>query len=187
MARGDQLGLQWRIIQFLMASRKGKSATELSKALNCHSPTVYRDLEALQLAGFPLYAEKIENRTLWSILDSGKHQMPIPLNLTELLALYFSRNMLKTLKGSAIHDSLVSLFDKVKATLPSEFVSYLAKMENSLEVGIKAQKTYQHFSGNISSGARSCSATMPHRHQLFYHEPQCIHRKTGGAPQGLVP
>lgn len=151
MARGDQLSRQWRIIQSLMAARKGKSATELSKALDCHSRTVYRDLEALQLAGFPLYSEKNENRTLWSILDDGKHQMPIPLSLTELMALYFSRNMIKTLKGSAIHDSLVSLFEKVKATLPSEYVSYLAKMENSLEVGIKAHKIYQHFQETLAA------------------------------------
>jgi predicted DNA-binding transcriptional regulator YafY len=127
MARGDQLSRQWRIRQSLMAARKGKSATDLSKLLECPSRTDYRDLEALQSAGFPLYAEKSENRTLWSILDGGKHQMPIPLSLTELMALYFSRNMLKALKGSAIHDSLVSLFEKVKATLPSEYVRYLAK------------------------------------------------------------
>jgi len=150
MARGDQLSRQWRIIQLLMAARKGKSATDLSEALECHSRTVYRDLEALQMAGFPLYTEKADGRTLWSILEGGRHNMPIPLNLTELMALYFSRNLLKILEGSAIHDSLVSLFEKVKSTLPDEYVNYLKQVEKSLDVGVRARKSYQQFQTTLT-------------------------------------
>jgi predicted DNA-binding transcriptional regulator YafY len=56
MARGDQLGRQWKIIQTLIYSRRGKSAAELASDLDCHPRTVYRDLEALQIAGFPIYS-----------------------------------------------------------------------------------------------------------------------------------
>lgn len=145
MARGDQLSRQWRIIQTLITARQGKSASELAHTLECHSRTIYRDLEALQAAGFPLYNQKHENRTVWSILEAGRHQMPIPLNLTELMALYFSRNMLSVLEGTAIHDSLVSLFEKVKATLPRQYIDYLRKIEHSLTVGVKAHKPYRKF------------------------------------------
>jgi predicted DNA-binding transcriptional regulator YafY len=151
MARGDQLSRQWRIIQSLMASRTGKSATELSRALECHSRTVYRDLEALQAAGFPLFTEKSEGRTLWSILEGGRHNMPIPLNLTELMALYFSRKLLKILEGTAIHDSLASLFEKVKATLPQAYVTYLEKIENSMVVDVRARKSYRHFQETLTA------------------------------------
>ncbi len=151
MARGDQLSRQWRIIQSLMAARRGKSATDLAQALECHSRTVYRDLEALQMAGFPLYTEKSEGRTLWSILEGGRHNMPIPLNLTELMALYFSRKLLRILEGSAIHDSLESLFEKVKATLPDAYVDYLKKIENSMAVGVRARKTYQQFQKTLTA------------------------------------
>ncbi len=150
MARGDQLSRQWRIIQSLLAARKGKSASDLAKDLECHSRTVYRDLEALQSAGFPLYTDRQEGRTLWSLLDEGKHQMPIPLNLTELMALYFGRNMLKILNGTVIYDSLVSLFEKVKATLPSEYIAYLEKLAFSLEVGIKSHKPYGRFQQTLT-------------------------------------
>ncbi len=150
MARGDQLSRQWKIIQTLMAARRGRSAADLAKGLGCHARTVYRDLEALQVAGFPLYTEKSEPKTLWSIFDDGKHQMPIPLNLTELMALYFSRNMLKVLEGTAIHDSLVSLFEKVKSTLPPEYIRYLEKYEHSLAVGVKAHKPYQRFQETLA-------------------------------------
>ena len=145
MARGDQLSRQWRIIQSLMACSKGKSAGQLACELDCHSRTVYRDLEALQAAGFPLYTEQAGGKSLWSILDANQNRMPLPLNLTELMALYFSRNMLKVLKGTAIYDSLVGLFEKVKATLPPGYIAYLDKLGQSLEVGVKAYKPYQHF------------------------------------------
>jgi predicted DNA-binding transcriptional regulator YafY len=38
----------------------GKSAAELSSELDCHPRTVYRDLEALQVAGFPIYTDRVE-------------------------------------------------------------------------------------------------------------------------------
>ena len=62
MARGEQLSRQWRIIQLLINSHSGRSAAELSQSLNCHRRTVYRDLEALQQAGFPLYNEQVKGK-----------------------------------------------------------------------------------------------------------------------------
>jgi predicted DNA-binding transcriptional regulator YafY len=87
MARGDQLGRQWRIIQTLISSKMGKSAAELASELDCHPRTVYRDLEALHVAGFPIYTDRVEGKNLWSLLDTVKHQIPIPFSLTELMAL----------------------------------------------------------------------------------------------------
>jgi predicted DNA-binding transcriptional regulator YafY len=78
MPRGDQLARQWKIIQTLITSRRGKSAAELAEGLECHPRTLYRDLEALQVAGFPIYTEKVEGKNLWSLLDTLKHNIPIP-------------------------------------------------------------------------------------------------------------
>ena len=76
MPRGDQLARQWKIIQTLISSRPGKSAAELAEEIECHPRTLYRDLEALQAAGFPIYTERIEGKNLWSLLDTMKHQIP---------------------------------------------------------------------------------------------------------------
>jgi len=83
MPRGDQLARQWKIIQTLITSRRGKSAAELAEDLGCHPQTLYRDLEALQIAGFPIYTEKVEGKNLWSLLDTLKHHIPIPFSLTK--------------------------------------------------------------------------------------------------------
>ena len=50
MSRGDQIGRQWSIIQTLISSRMGKTAAELAEELECNPRTIYRDLEALQVA-----------------------------------------------------------------------------------------------------------------------------------------
>ena len=145
MARGDQLGRQWKIIQTLLSSRTGKTAPELAQELRCRPRTVYRDLEALQMGGFPLFRERIDNRNYWSLMDTAKRQIPIPFSLTELLALYFSRNMMKFLKNTVFYDSLETLFQKVKVTLSQDYLQYLARIENSLEVGQKPYKPYGEF------------------------------------------
>jgi hypothetical protein len=40
MARGDQLGRQWRIIQTLITSKIGKSAAELASGMEANPRTV---------------------------------------------------------------------------------------------------------------------------------------------------
>lgn len=142
MARGDQLARQWKIIQTLTSSRLGKSAAELAEGLECGWRTVYRDLEALQVAGFPLYSEKVDGKSIWSLLDTANKNIPIPFSLTELMALYFSRGMMGALKDTVFYDSLESLFDKIKATLPPGYIDYLGRIEKSLTVRAKPYKNY---------------------------------------------
>jgi len=141
MARGDQLGRQWKIIQTLISSRAGKSASELAEGLDCNPRTVYRDLEALQVAGFPIYTERVDGKNLWSLLDT----MPVPFSLTELMALYFGRDMPKVFKDTAFYESLESLLQKVKTTLPPESIKYLNNVEQTLQLAIKPYKDYGRF------------------------------------------
>ena len=145
MARGDQLGRQWRIIQTLISSRFGKSAGELAEELECHPRTVYRDLAALQTAGFPIYNEKAEGKHLWSLLDTVKHHIPIPFSLPELMALHFAGDMMKVFRGTVFYDSLESLFHKVKTTLPPESKKFIQNVEQTLHLGLKPTKQYFKF------------------------------------------
>jgi predicted DNA-binding transcriptional regulator YafY len=149
MARGDQLARQWRILQSLITSRRGKSAADLARELEFHWRTVYRDLEALQLAGFPIFTDRLDGKNLWSVLDSVRHNIPIPLSLTELMALYFSRGLMTVLKDTVFYESLESFFQKIKATLPAETIQYLDRIEESFEVGSKPYKQYGQLRDSI--------------------------------------
>jgi predicted DNA-binding transcriptional regulator YafY len=145
MARGDQLARQWRIIQTLVSSKHGKTVADLVREENCHPRTVYRDLEALQEAGFPIYSERVDGKGLWSVVDEYKHKLPVPFTLTELMALYFSRDLISVFKGTVFYDSLESLFSKIKTTLPPESLVYLDNVEQTLYIGFKPHKDFKRF------------------------------------------
>ena len=149
MARGDQLARQWKIFQTLVTSRYGKSVSDLAKNLDCHQRTVYRDLHALEEAGFPLYTEEANGKSLWCLLDSARKPMPMTFKLPELMALYFGRDALKVLKGTVFYDSLEALFQKIKTTLPPESMRYLKSVEQSLKVGPKPYKPYSQYNKQI--------------------------------------
>ena len=151
MSRGDQLGRQWQIIQTLLSSKRGRPALELSEELECNLRTVYRDLEALQIAGFPICNEREDGKNLWSLLDTVKQSIPIPFTLTELMAIYFSRDLVKTLQDTVFYDSLESLFKKIKTTLPPDSEEFLKNVQNTLYVSHKQYKEYGKAKGTIST------------------------------------
>lgn len=145
MPRGDQLARQWQIIQTIAASQTGKTTADLADELSANPRSVYRDLEALQTAGFPIYTNRVNGKNLWALLDAVKHQIPVPFAFTELMALYFSRDMLKALQDTVFHDSLESLFRKIKATLPPEALTYLKSVQQTFSVGRKGYKHYSQY------------------------------------------
>jgi predicted DNA-binding transcriptional regulator YafY len=151
MARGDQLARQWIIFQQLMTSRYGKTVNDLAADLDCHPRTVYRDLEALQVGGFPIFNDKVNGTNYWALMESAKKPIPIPFSLPELIALYFGRDVLKILKNTVFHDSLESLFKKIKATLPAESKKYLKQIETSLRAGSGPHKNYDKFRETIET------------------------------------
>ncbi len=55
--RGDQLSRQWRILRQIEVSKNGLTAAEIAELSSISHRTAYRDLDDLQLAGFPLFAE----------------------------------------------------------------------------------------------------------------------------------
>lgn len=135
MARGDQLTRQWKIIQALIASKSGRSVTRLAREFDCHLRTVYRDLEALQAAGFPLYTYREAGRNLWALMDTVRRPVPLPLDLTEVVALYLSRDLLASPRQGVIQQALASLFAKLKATLSPDYLKAIEKIGETYAVG----------------------------------------------------
>jgi predicted DNA-binding transcriptional regulator YafY len=145
MARGDQLACQWRIIQTLVTSKYGKTVADLVRDENCHPRTIYRDLETLQEAGFPIYSDRVDGKGVWSVVDEYKHTLPVPFTLPELMALYFSRDLISVFKGTVFYDSLEALFQKIKTTLPPESLAYMDRVEQTLHIGFKPHKDFKRF------------------------------------------
>ena len=122
----------------------GKTVGELASETGSHIRTVYRDIKALETAGFPIYTEKRDNKSLWLLVDNAK-SIPVPFTLSELMALYFGLSMLRILKNTVFFDSLSTLFNKIKSTIPKEFESYLQKLDGAISVKSGAHKKYDDF------------------------------------------
>ncbi|MEW6264302.1 MAG: transcriptional regulator [Thermodesulfobacteriota bacterium] len=143
--RGAQLARQWRILRHIESSRQGLSVAELAGLEGVSLRTAYRDLEALQEAGFPLFSEREEKSQRWAFVDAYKFQVPQPFTLTELMSLHLYGDLAKLLKGTSFYDSLESLFKKVKSTLTPKTLAYLDRIQSAFSVGLKPYKEYGRF------------------------------------------
>jgi predicted DNA-binding transcriptional regulator YafY len=143
--RGDQLARQWRILRSIEANKSGVTVAELAAEEDCHPRTIWRDLSAIQAAGFPLYSEKEGSKSRYCFVEGYRFHLPVPFTVTELMSLYFYRDILDIFKDTVFYESLDELFLKVKATLPPDSLSYLRRIEQTFHIGFKPFKDYSGF------------------------------------------
>ena len=76
--RGDQLARQWRILRTIESRKHGATVADLAQQEGCHTRTTWRDLAAIQEAGFPLYSEKDGQKSRWSFVEGCTLYLPVP-------------------------------------------------------------------------------------------------------------
>ena len=143
MPRGDQISRQWQILQILEARRKGVTVPDLAKELESNVRTIYRDVEALEQAGFPLYSEKEEGVDKWLFVDGFRPKIPVPFTLTELMALTIASDHLKAFEGTVFSEALKASFDKIRSMLKPEAHAFLHDLAKSFCVGLAGKKDYK--------------------------------------------
>lgn len=139
--RGDQLARQWQLIQRLARSRVGVGVDALAEELGCVRRTVYRDLDALMYAGFPVTSEKRDGRVFYRFLDTfGLGD--VPFTTDEVLALAFGEDLLRPLEGTVFHDSIRSALEKIRSGLGPEVAGFLERLGQSFRVLPGPHKRY---------------------------------------------
>jgi len=146
--RGEQLARQWQLIQRLARSRAGFHLDELAAELECVRRTVYRDLDALMLAGFPVVSEKRDGRVYYRFLETFRLG-DVPFTPDEILALAFGEDLLRALEGTVFHDSIRSALGKIRAGLGPELSDYLSRLGESFRVMPGPHKNYADLRGTI--------------------------------------
>lgn len=139
--RGDQLARQWQLIQRLARSRGGLLLDDLATELGCVRRTVYRDLNALMYAGFPVLSERRDGRTYYRFVDSYRLG-DVPFTPDELLALAFGEDLLRPLEGTVFHESIEAALAKIKAGLGPELQAYLGTLRDAFRVLPGPHKNY---------------------------------------------
>lgn len=126
MPRGAEVVRQWTILQAIDGARMGLSVAALARRTSVTKRTIWRDLAALQEAGFPLYEEKRTGETFWRLnTDAFRAFIERGLTLTQLCALYFGRTLVESLAGTPFHAELSAVFDHLQRALPSRMRRFL--------------------------------------------------------------
>ena len=124
MARSDQITRQWALVR-LLSGRVGRTLAQLRAELGVGKRTVQRDISVLESAGFPITSESRNGTVRWHFMEGFHVEAPVSLTLTEQMALYFSKGLLKPLQGTALYESLESALHKIGATLPPQSFEFL--------------------------------------------------------------
>jgi predicted DNA-binding transcriptional regulator YafY len=141
MPRGDQLSRQWTLVR-LLTGKLGRSLAQLRAELGVTKRTVQRDIENLERSGFPIVSESRDGTIFWRFIEGFSAESPVALTLTELMALYYSRGLLRPLQGTEIHDSIASAMQKIGATLPAESLRLMRELEGAVAVSTSGWKDY---------------------------------------------
>lgn len=162
MPRNAQVTRQWFLLKKLEISR-GATVHELVAALPedvaCSSRTIRRDLDALEAAHIPLVTERRNGCTRWRLMDGYRQTLPLALSTTELMALVFSRDLLKPLEGTHLKAALDSALNKAEAALPAEATKHVDELRGRFSVGLGSHKTYREHRHTIDQLARAIAQT----------------------------
>lgn len=149
--RGNQVSRQWKILKVLESQKRGLSAAQISARLGVPVRTVYRDLEAIHEAGFPIYNDREDKNSYWKFVEGFRPDLPLPLTTTELMSLHMSRDILRVFEGTIFQESIESLFDKVQASLPPETTRFLETVSKKIRMGLAPAKDYRSFRDQIAA------------------------------------
>jgi predicted DNA-binding transcriptional regulator YafY len=170
MPRNAEVIRQWQILRTLGTSRQGESVAELARQTGVTERTIWRDVAALQEAGFPLVDEKVDGRTRWTLLPHGlKGLENSGLTLGEVASLYFSRTLVECLAGTAFQDDARSALDKIVTALPVRMRRFLDRLPTILNVKAAPMKRREEtrYRKHIAS---LLEAILEHRQtKMQYH------------------
>ena len=128
MGRNTELIRQWTILQRI-ATARGQTIPKLATDLSVSTRTIRRDLEALQVAGFPVYDEIVHGDKFWRLDPRAMGALArTGVTLTELAALYFSRALIECFAGTGLRKDITSVFDKLEAVLSPAMKKFLDRL-----------------------------------------------------------
>lgn len=138
--RNSQVARIYRIMQLIEGSRFGLTVSDLTEMMrergyDVQKRTVYRDLEALQAAGFPLESKgsSDDHVSRWTMERDARVGEYLTLGARELLALYLARSVLAPLEHTPFYEDLQSIFKKIDDKLGSAAKSHLDELYHELK------------------------------------------------------
>ncbi len=110
MRRKATLVRQWEVLRELSASVRGLRASDLASRVGTSLATLYRDLDVLRGAGFPIVSVD-EDGARWRMLRNGA-VVSRSLGREEWTALMLAGQTLDALRGTTYHQAIFALLSK---------------------------------------------------------------------------
>lgn len=150
----------------------GRTLVQLGSELAVTKRTVQRDIAALEGAGFPVVSEPRNGTVFWHFIEGFHAGAPVSLTLTEQLALYFSRGLLRPLQGTPMYESLESALQKIGSQIPPQGFRFLAGLDKAVSVSTFGLKDYSRSRDAIEALTRAVfhKFTVRLRHRAAQRE-----------------
>ena len=127
----------------ILEARYGATVDELAEECCVTRRTIYRDLDAIRDAGYPLISEpEAEGRTLYRFITGFKKLPPITFSLEELMTLYLCRGQLGFLRGTPFQDDLDNIFGRIHSSLPPRSVAHLERIAETASPKFQGERDY---------------------------------------------
>ncbi|BCR05243.1 transcriptional regulator [Desulfuromonas versatilis] len=113
----------------ILEARYGATVDDLAEECQVNRRTIFRDLQAIRDAGYPLVSDReADGRVLYRFLTGFKKIPPITFSLEELMTLYLCRGQLAFLRGTPFQDDLDAIFGRIRSSLPPRSVAHLERI-----------------------------------------------------------
>lgn len=146
--REKQISRHWRILLLLDSYRYGKTVEEIVKDMEEENKvskrTIYRDLDALIAAGFPITCVKTPEGTKYIFSEEYRLRLKLTFSPMELMALNLAIKSHNFLKGTIFHEALETVQNKIKATLAEKHQEYINSMANMFVSTFRPLRDYSH-------------------------------------------
>ncbi len=127
----------------ILEARYGATVDELAEECDVTRRTIYRDLDAIRDAGYPLVSEpEADGRTLYRFITGFKKMPPITFSLEELMTLSLCRGQLGFLQGTPFQDDLDAIFGRIHSSLPPRSVAHLERIAETASPKFQGKRDY---------------------------------------------
>ena len=135
MARNNQVSRIYRILNILEGAPQGLTAGDLhgrlsSRGFEYDKRTVYRDLEAIKKAGFPLdiKGEDENGGKRWALDKVSKVSSQLVFDLKELFGFFLAKSLMTILDEAPFKQDLGTAFQKIEEKLSDKKKSFLSEL-----------------------------------------------------------
>jgi predicted DNA-binding transcriptional regulator YafY len=175
MGRNAQLIRQWAILKQIESTR-WSTIPQLASRHTVSTKTIRRDLAALMEAGFPLYDERYDGKVYWRLAEEYKGLPLANLSLSELAALYFSRNVVGALAAPPFSEDIDSAFKKIEGALPEKNIAFFDSLDSMISVRADAPKDLEAHKQTVQTLMDAIGED--HRIRMDYFSVHSQKRKT---------